>query len=245
MSYAALAVVLFLWIYDRNLLVRLQRRIYREFKAMIWTILKMYTEMKNKNDQIKDGYHVDSVFLHEFQSSSFVRKLDVLRRFREEIVNETFTQSKSVNIWDFIEMCTEEGSNFGKVDRNLYHELEVNYTMDRKQYKIIFSTQNNSNVRFPIYTEKEVRQRKEAQGIISAIVVQNEEDDEGIDVTDSLLKFAGPMENFYSDTEYIVKRCWLSQVNIDTNAIIKVLDMDAEEHIFSPLKEIITFKNKD
>lgn len=245
MSYVALGVTLFLWIYDRNLLVRLQRRIYREFKALIWTTLKMYTEIKNKNEMIKDGYHVDSVFLHEYQSSSFVRKLDVLRRFREEIVKETFTQSKPINIWEFIEMCTEEGSNFGKVDRNLYHELEVNYTMDRKQYKIIFTTHQNSNIRFPIYTENEVRQRKEAQGIISATVVQSEDDEEGMDVTQELLKFAGPMENFYSDTEYIVKRYWLSQVNIDSNAIIKVLDMDAEEHVFTPSKEILSFKNKD
>lgn len=240
MSYVLLCVTFFLWIYDRNLLVRLQKRLYSECRSWIWTCMKMYTQLKhNKNDMIKDGYHVDSVFLHEYKTSSFVRKLDVLRRFREEIVNEKITNTQPIDIWEFIESCTEEGSNFGTVNRNLYHELEVNYTMDRKQYKIMFTTSANSKIRFPVYREDEIRKRKEVQGILSVLIVNNEEDDEGIDVTDDILKFAGPMENFYQDSEYVVKRQWLSYVNISPDAIIKVLDMDADTHIFDAKTDVL------
>lgn len=203
----------------------------------------MYTEMKNKNDMIKDGYHVDSVFIHEYQSSSYVRKLDVLRRFREEIVNETFSNKKSISVWDFLESCTEEGSNFSSINRNVYHEIEVNYTMDKKKYTIIYSTKENDFIKFPVYSEEEIRNKDISNGIISATRVFKEEDEEGLDITEDINRFAGPLENFYKGTGYVVKRKWLSYMNIEPNAIIKIMDMNANTYIFSQSNDTLDLED--
>lgn len=202
----------------------------------------MYTEMKNKNEMIKDGYHVNSVFIHEYQTPSYVRKLDVLRRFREEIVNETFTNTKSISIWEFLEMCTEEDSNFSSINRNNYHELEVNYTMDKKKYTMVYSTQKNNRIRFPIYSEDTVRNKDVSNGIISATLVFNEDDEEGKDITEQIAYFAGPLENFYQGTEYVVNRKWLSYVGIEADAIIKIMDMNANTLTFLKKDEVLSLE---
>lgn len=220
-----------LWKYDRCLLDKLQRYAFGTTKWLGWSLFRFYAHYKDKNEMIKDGYHVDSVFLFEHHSPTYSRKIDVLRVFRSEIVNETFTNKKSINMSKFLELCSDPASNF-QYDVQYQYELEVNYTLDRRQYKIVYATDENENIRFPVYSESEIAKANVDNSIISASILRQDSDNQGIDIGDVILKYAGPMGNFYGDSEFVVKRSWLTFSGIDEKAMIKIMDIEGTEYVF-------------
>ena len=234
-------MILGLWKYDRFLLDKIQRYIFSTTKTVGWTLFKAWVEYKDKNEMIKDGYHVDSVYLIEHNSSTYARKLDVLRVFRCGIVDETFTNKKSIDIADFINLCSDPKSNF-QYDSDLDYELEVNYTFDRRKYKIIYSTKDNSKIRFPVYSESEISQSNSGNSVISASIVRDDQDQEGIDISDMVLMYAGPLGNFYDDSEFIVKRDWLAFEGIDDQAKIKMMDLEFNEYLFTKESKYISLE---
>jgi len=167
-----------------------------------------------------------------------------LRIFRDCIREEKLALNKSMHIYDFIELCCDPDSNFTAVDRNKNYELEVNYTFDYNQYKIVFDTRENTTVRFPVYSEKAIHNRDiMSGGITYAFIAKNRDDDEGIDITDQVKKISGPMENFYDDKEYIVEKEWLFRHStIPETGYVKVVNFKGDEHVFSPEENILTFK---
>lgn len=238
--YLVSAILVVLWKYDKCLLDKLQLWMWNSTKSSMWYILKLYSEYKDRNEMIKDGYHVDSVYLYEHHSSTYSRKLDVLRIFREQIVNETFTNKKSIDFDRFLALCSDPDSNF-QVNKDLKYDLEVNYTLDRRQYKIVYSNDENSRIRFPVYSEKEVMDGVQ-NSIISAMIVRNANDVDGIDIGDVLLKYAGPLGNFYNGTDFCVKKSWLSFAGIEDNVIIKMMDINGDEYIFRENDKYLSLK---
>ncbi len=235
-------MILGLWKYDRCLLDRLERYLWATSKSFGWSLFKLWAEYRDRNEMIKDGYHVDSVFLYEHHSATYSRKVDVLRIFRNAIVNETFTNKKSIPFSQFLELCSDPESNF-QVNSELTYELEVNYTLDRKQFKIIYSTDDNNNVRFPVYSEKEIAKAGNNNSIISASIIRRESDQAGIEIDDELLKYAGPLGNFYGNTEFVVKRSWLGFSGIDENAKIKIMDMNGNELVIKDTDQYLELKD--
>lgn len=232
-----------LWKYDRCLLDKFQRYVWGTTKWIGWSLFKSWVQYNDKNEMIKDGYHVDSVFLVEHHSPTYSRKLDVLRIFRSEIVNETITNKTSMDMSDFLNVCSDSGSNFQFHDKFQY-DLEVNYTLDRRQYKIVYSTNENNKIRFPVYSESEIAQASVENSIISASIVRRDVpcENDGIDIGDVILKYAGPLGNFYDDSEYKVKRSWLAFSDIDEQAKIKIMDIEGSEYIFKEEDEYLTLK---
>lgn len=242
--YVPVGAVLMLWYYDNLLLIKLQKWLGRKLRNGVWEGMKLYTLLTKKNEMKKDGYHVDSVYLYIREpEKSIIRQYDMLRIFRDQIREEKLSKNNEMDIYDFIELCCDPNSNFKKVNRDQNYVLEVNYTFDYHQYKIFFDTNNNKTVRFPVYNESEIRNRDIMNaGITYAYVTNNKDDDDGIDITDQVKKFAGPMENFYDDCEYVVQKKWLvEQSVVPPNGYIKILDFKGDEHIFGPDDEILTF----
>ncbi len=244
MSWFVVSVIILgLWKYDRCLLDKLQRYLWSTTKSMGWSVFKVYAEYKDRNEMIKDGYHVDSVFLFEKQSPSFSRKLDVLRVFRSLIVDEAFSNKKSLSVKEFLELCSDPETNF-QYNSGFEYELEVNYTFDRRQYKIVYDTDVNLDIRFPVYSESEIVKSGVDNSIISASIVRRESDPNGIDIGDVILKYAGPLGNFYDDSEYVVKRKWLTFSGIDNKSKIKIMDIDGNEYVFKEDEDYLTLKKK-
>ena len=234
--------VLGLWKYDRCLLDKFQKWLWVTMKSSAFQIFKLYSDYKDRNEMIKDGYHVDSVFLFEHHSPTYSKKIDVLRIFRDEIVKETFSHKRSLEFTQFLDLCSDPESNF-QVNKSLHYELEVNYTLDRKQYKIVYSDEVNSSIRFPIYSESEIAKNTETTNcVISAYLVRESSQTSGIDVSDVILKFAGPLGNFYANTGFVVKRSWLALSGIEETAIIKLMDLDGSEYCIMDSDEFIALK---
>jgi hypothetical protein len=141
----------------------------------------------------------------------------------------------------YLSLCSDPESNF-QYDPKLPYELEVNYTFDRKQYKIVYSTTCNRNIRFPIYSESEIDKNSSENSIISASIVRNVNDLEGIDICDLISKYAGPLGNFYDDTEFVVKKSWLQFSGIENVSNITIMDIEGENYLFNEESEYLTLK---
>jgi hypothetical protein len=241
--FAVTCIIVALWKYDRCLLDKLQRWMWSKTSSISWSLFKLWAQYKNKNEMIKDGYHVDSVFLYEHHSPTFARKLDVLRIFRSEIVKETFTNKKHIDIEEFLSLCSDPETNF-QYDSKLSYDLEVNYTLDRKQYKIVYSTDCNRNIRFPIYSESEVDNLDSDNSIISASIVRHSGDLNGIEIDDVILKYAGPLGDFYDGTEFVVKKSWLQFSGIENNSKISIMDIGGDSYIFDDDDEYLTLSGE-
>lgn len=244
--FVVASLIIGLWKYDKFLLDKLQNYALSTTKSVGWNLFKTWAEYKDRNEMIKDGYHVDSVYLYEHNSPTYARKLDVLRVFRCAIVDEIFTHKKDISIGEFLELCSDPESNF-QYDLKLDYDLQVNYTFDRRQYKLIFSTSENSKIRFPVYTESEIVGASAANGnsVISGSIVRHESDQEGIDISDIMLEYAGPLGNFYDDSDIVVKRDWLSFEGIDQKAKIKLMDIEFNEYVFGEKDKYISLKKKE
>lgn len=237
-------IILGLWKYDRCLLDKLERWAWKKSKSIAWSMFEVYSRYKDSNEMIKDGYHVDTVYLFEHRSPTDSRKFDVLSIFRAEIVKGTFTHKKSIDFVDFLELCAQSGSNF-QYDPALEYELEVNYTFDRKQYKIFYSNDENSKIKFPVYSESEMANADDENSIISAQIIRENTDQGGIDIDDLILKFAGPKGNFYADTEFVVKKSWLNFSGIDGHSRILIMDLSGENYIFEQSDKYLKLSDED
>ena len=252
-EYVSIASLIFLTWYDNLWLMKFQQYAKRKGMALAWLIIKWYSK-KEKNEMIKDGYHVDSVYLYVHEHE-FIKQYDMLRVFRDLIRDEVLQQSRDLDIWDFIEACCDPDTNFDKVNKDFYHILEVNYTFDLKKYKMIYDTKENVNIRFPIYTEKEIRDRDVSKaGINSAFLshFDNAEtnDPNFKDVTNDLKKIAGPLQNFYSDTQYVMKKDWFLDVYLGLGkafdsideCYIHIVDFKGNCHVIPPDQKVLSIK---
>lgn len=247
------ALILSAWAYDRNMLIKLYAGCWSKINKAAWFSLKAYSSWKHSNEMIKDGYHVMKVFLWKHSSTEGgpgterSSGIDVLRFFREEIANENITHIKGVDIHKFIErcfnQCVEEGIAFPKADPTAQYELQVNYVFDRQDYMIVYDSEDNVDVRFPVYTESTVHARDVSKdGLLSAMVTATADSDDGMDVYKEMMLLAGPMRNFYADSEFNVKKRHLHytgfRVPLD-DAFVKMLDFEARQHIVAPDQDII------
>jgi hypothetical protein len=236
------AVVLLLWAADKHLLSKIWTLLGSTTRQACWSALTLYSNWKHTNEMSKDGYHVDFVYLYEPTDDGKVNEIDLLAHFRHHINLKTFSHSKAIKLGDFIELCCSPDSNFKAYDPTKKYELLVRYTFDHKKYIVVFDSL--SNVRFPIYTESQIRQRnlKNTGVITSGLLTANEDDEDGIDIYDNLKVLAGPMENFYGDTEHKVQRHYLNYtgLRIDVeNMYIKLLDFWGTEFVIKPKHNII------
>jgi hypothetical protein len=241
-------VVLLLWAADKNLLSKIWAFISSAGRKTAWSTLSLYSSLRSSNEMIKDGYHVDEVFLLEYPDGTEgeFREIDVLRIFRQQIVRQTITNRKPMELTDFIQLCCDPLSNFTEFDSNARYELMVKYTFDHKQYIIVYDMLDKATnyIRFPIYTEREIRSRDIKQtGVLTAAQLTATEDaDDGIDIYTQLKMLAGPMENFYADTEYAVKKHHLNhaglRIPVET-MFIQMLDIWGSPFIVGPDKPVI------
>lgn len=244
--------VLLLWAADKNLLSKIWAFLASTGKQTAWSALTLYSNWKSTNDMIRDGYHVDEVYLYEYPGSvtqdttaeATFREIDVLRIFRQHIQLQTFTHAKSIGLVQFIELCCDPMSNFTEYDRKARYELVVSYTFDHNHYKIVYGTGQADKVRFPIYTEKTIRTKDiKKTGVLTAAMLTAEADaQEGIDVYAQLKQLAGPMENFYTDTEYTIRKSHLHYTGLRVPAesmFIKMLDLWGTEFVVRPEQQFI------
>lgn len=241
-------VILLLWAADKHLLSKVGSLVSRAGTKALWHGVALYANWNTKpNEMIKDGYHVDEVFLMESTGDNpEFREIDVLRIFRQQIVKEAITHRKTMSIHDFIALCCDPHSNFNEMNPNARYELVVKYTFDHKQYIIVYDSSDSatSSIRFPIYTEREIRSRDIKQtGVLTAAQLAVSEDaDDGIDVYQHLKMLAGPMENFYADTEYEVKRHHLNHAGLRIpvdKLFIQMLDFWGSPYVLGPDQKVI------
>lgn len=243
----SVAVILLLWATDKHLLSKIWTMVASIARQTTWSAITLYSNWNHTNDMIKDGYHVDFVYLYEPTESGQYREIDLLAHFRHHINKQTFSNTKPIKLSDFIKLCCSAESNFSSFDPSRQYDLVVHYTFDHKPYIITYTM--DELVRFPIYTESQIRQRSlKATGVITAgLLTADENAEEGIDIYEHLKKLAGPMENFYSDSEYSVKRNYLNyaglKVNVD-NCFIKMLDFWGSEFVLRPKQDIIKLEKK-
>jgi hypothetical protein len=243
------AVILLLWATDKHLLSKIWNLLASATRQACWSALTLYSNWRHShaNDMIKDGYHVDFVYLWEPTEDGQFREIDLLAHFRHHINQRTFTSTKSIQLGDFIQLCCTPDSNFSTFDAAKRYELVVHYTFDHKRYIIVYSM--DQSIRFPVYSEAQIRERSlKNTGVITAGMLTVKEDDEdGINIYEHLKKLAGPMDNFYSDTEFVVKRSHLffAGLKIDVAHLhLKMLDFWGTEFVLSPKQEIIRLEKK-
>ena len=222
--------------------------VWRSGSKAAWAALSAYSNWKtNPNEMIKDGYHVDEVYLVESHGDGDdFREIDVLRVFRQQIVKQTITNKRGMSLHDFIELCCDPHSNFNAFNPEARYELVVKYTFDHKQYMIVYDSSDKAgnSIRFPVYTERDIRGRdiKHTGVLTAAQLAGNEDAEDGIDIYPHLKMLAGPMENFYADTEYEVKRHHLNHAGLrfPVDAMfIQMLDMWGSPYVLGPDKSVI------
>ena len=194
---------------------------------------------------VKDGYHVDAVYLYVHEKE-IIKQYDMLRVFREKLVepreNPTIRIDSNVDFFDFVKMCYDPDSNFNEVDENLFYLLEVNYTFDMKKYRVYYDSKKNRRIRFPVYSDKAIRERDVFEGgVNSALVTEDENEENGMDVTKELKKLAGPMQNFYDDTEYAVLKEWFMGDHYPKNSYIQIIDFRGDFHVIKPEDLFLSF----
>lgn len=249
-EYAAFIGVVFMTWYDNLWLLKLQQYSKRKSMAIFWEFMKWYSK-RDKNEMIKDGYHVDSVYLYVHEPE-YIKQYDMLRIFRDLIRDEIIKFDADFNVWDFVEACCDPDTNFDKVNKEYYHALEVNYTFDLKKYKMVYDTRENKIIKFPVYKEIGIRERDISKAGISCAFLTHfpkleQEDPNAKDVTNELKKIAGPMQNFYSDTEYVVRKDWFLDAflgvgkSFDSNeeCYIHLIDFKGESHVITPQEKYL------
>ncbi len=238
-----------LWLYDPLILLKAKAFIKRKIINSGLNAINMYAEYKksNKNEMIKDGYHVDYVYLYvedpisldslttNTEYSSKVIRYDVTSYFRGEILKNSF--SDNMNFEDFVNLCCNPNSNLRGMDPNKIYRLEVNYTFDYKTYKVIFDNVYNQSIKFPLYSETELRQKQCDEGILSATVQESDETGEEQDVTEELRQLAGPLGNFYKDHNLRIKKEWIPSVR--NTCTIKIIDGTGDFKHINPTQTFI------
>jgi hypothetical protein len=141
-------------------------------------------------------------------------------------------------------LCSQSGSNF-EYNSDFEYELEVNYTFDRKQYKIFYSSDENKQIKFPVYSESEMSKADIDNSIISAQIVREDTDQGGIDIDDVILKFAGPKGNFYDDSDFVVKKSWLKFSGIDDHSRIMIMNIEGDNFVFEEDDKYLSMNNND
>lgn len=170
---------------------------------------------------------------------------------------QTFTQTKRISLKKFIGLCCEPDSNFTDINSAATYDLVVSYTFDHKRYMIVYSDSGTSGpsgtggtggteilIRFPVYNEVTIRNRdfKHHGSITAAMLTAEEDADDGIDIYPQLTQLAGPLGNFYADTEYSVQKNHLHYAGVRvamSNMFINVLDIWGHEFIIKPEQNII------
>lgn len=244
-EYLALFGTLFMTWYDNLWLKKFLKFSEKNGKWAIWELMKLHARIQQNNEMVKDGYHVDSVFLYVHERE-FIKQYDMLRVFREKLVEPsekpTIRIDSDVNFFDFVKMCCDPDTNFKEVDEDLFYLLEVNYTFDRKKYRIYYDSKRNTNIRFPVYSDKEIRERDIFEGgVNSALVTERDDDESGIDVTHELKMLAGPMQNFYDDTEYVTLKEWFMGDRFSSSHNIQIIDFIGEFHTISSDEKFLSF----
>lgn len=200
-SYIPTLVTLGLWYFYPTLLMKTERIIRRTISNAAFTAIEYYSY--NKNEMIKDGYHVNYVYLEIDDASGRLRKIDVTSMFRNEILKGTFNK-KGCTLLSFVRKCCKPNSNIQTTDDiTAHYRLQVDYTFDYKSYIVTFD-QREHNIVFPIYLESKLREYFMIPSIMSAVITKEPNDpDNGIDVTHEINKYAGPLANFYDDQDTI------------------------------------------
>ena len=225
--YIPPTIILLMWWYDHLLLLKIQTYIKKQSFNCVWNLMKMYTQIKEKqNDMIKEGYHIDYVYLY-FKNNDTIRKYDITSTFRHHILQSAFIDG-GMPLNRFIDICRESCSNL-EVNENCV--MEVIYTFDFKKYNIYYDSEFNQNVKFPLYTETELRSKIQTSSILSATLLNNKNEIEGIDVTDTINSAAGPLGNFYEDNKWKVKLDWVLGKKRQSK-YLKLLDSNVEEFVY-------------
>lgn len=249
-EYVTIFGLVFLTWCDNLWLKKVQKYTIKNGFWLYWELAKLHTKMQKSNsglttEMIKDGYHIDSVYLYVHETE-FIKQYDMLRVFREKVVQPEekplIRIDGDLNIFDFVKMCCDPDTNFNHVDESLFYLLEVNYTFDHKKYRAHYDSKNNTKIRFPIYSDASIRDRDIfTAGVNSAQIAENEDDENGTDVTKDLKRFAGPMQNFYDDTEYIIKKEWFMGDRFPKNSFIQLIDFKGDFHVIPPEAELLSF----
>jgi len=241
-------VVLVLWAVDKHLLSKVWTLTTRVAKNVAWSALSLYTAYKSTNELIKDGLHIDEAFLYEYHDDSDTknsREIDVLRIFRKQVHQlQSITQSKCLPLTTFIELCCDPDSNFSSINPTAHYDLVVSYTFDFKKYKIIYGTDNHRKagptmIRFPLYTDSAIRKKEmsDTNILTAAMLTANYDDEDGIDIYPQLKQLAGPLENFYTDTDFKLLKNHLHYTGLRVtveNMYIKILDAWGTEFTVPP-----------
>lgn len=231
MDYVSLALpvgILGLWMYDHLLLIRAKHYLSQATYNLMWNSIKLYTHFNNRrSEMVKDGYHIDYVYL-VINDVSKIKRYDVTSIFREQILVRAF-ENDGMPLINFTNLCKEHSSNLNVDEVHTDILLDIRYTFDYKKYKIIY---NNENIRFPIYSEGEIRDKGHDKGIISAYLVVNESDEIGEEVTEAIDRIAGPMANFYKDHNVKTKIEWILPER--KNRFLKMIDSDINMKTYRP-----------
>lgn len=255
-EYATIAGLVFITWYDNLWLKKFEKFVLKNGFWVYWQMARLQTKWHYADiraEMIKDGYHIDAVYLY-VHGTDFIKQYDMLRVFREKVVQPEekplIRIDSAVDVMDFVKSCCDPDTNFNCVDPTLTHVLEVNYTFDHKKYRVYYDNRHNTKIRFPIYSDQAIRDRDILAGGVNAGLIsesENESDAEnGIDVTKELKRLAGPMQNFYDDTEYIVKKDLFMGERYPKNSFIHLIDGKGDSYVIRPEESLLSFtKNRE
>jgi len=246
-EYITPLFILALWWYDPTLLLKTHSYIRRTSIQIIMSAADLYADFKGKrmlasNEMIKDGYHVNFVYLDIIQEYK-IRRIDVTSIFRAEILKGTFQENFALS--KFVKICAKPNSNIQTADLLTHsYRLEIDYTFDYKRYRVWFDTIRNPNVIFPIYKESELRKRMFLPKILSAILTNDPDSETGIDVTHKINEAAGPLGNFYDDVNLnVCKERAIPEIGNSNNLYLVMIAHNGQRFIFDKNDTNLTLKS--
>lgn len=214
--------VLGIWYYDNLLLKKIQKLINKNAWYITSECICLYHKLRYPNDMIKDGYHVDFVYFVSKNNENKILKYDVLSLFREYLKTHKFNQCKFETFMQYCEETTTQ------IPKNTEIYLEIQYTFDYKTYKLFYDC--NTPITFPIYSEQYIREQQNTDSILVAFLCENEDDENGLEITNEIQQLAGPLGNFYEFTEYKQKRKYITKLN--NKLLIKYMDSEGNFKFF-------------
>lgn len=215
-SSAAIHVaMLVLWAADRNLLAKVWYLVTGIVFKCVWTVAGWYAMRRARDSgMIKDGYHVDEVYLRSYTLEDPEvpddSDVDVLRMFRDRIRQREIGADRGIPVLEFVSSCCRPNSNFVTCDLSKRWQVFVIYTFDQRQYLIAYDSARPepTEIRFPPYPEDKLRASSRGLNEIvdAALVSSVSPGADGWDVTAVVQMAAGPMHDFYASTPHVVTR---------------------------------------
>lgn len=128
--------------------------------------------------------------------------IDITDQFNKISKNKNKNKISWKDILNFV----DHEEHLKKLQESDKFHLDIKYNLEDDHYRIMYHYKDNEFIKFPPYTEEEIKQYKKNSAYKRTILMAELNCDEtgnGQDITDIVKEYAGPLNDFYKDKDNV------------------------------------------